>query len=85
MRAIISYISVLILIDCSAVGSAQAKLVACIGDSITYGAGIPDRAHNSYPAQLDRMLKEFDNQWEARNFGVSATTLLRDGDFVGGR
>ena len=80
MREIISYTLVLTLILSFAVGSARAKLVACIGDSITYGAGIPDRAQNSYPAQLDRMLNEFDNRWEARNYGVSGTTLLRNGD-----
>ena len=26
--------------------------VACIGNSITYGANIPNRNKNSYPAQL---------------------------------
>jgi hypothetical protein len=26
------------------------------------------------------MLREFDNQWETRNFGVSGATLLRNGD-----
>jgi len=30
--------------------------VACIGNSITYGSGIPDRPRDSYPAQLGRML-----------------------------
>lgn len=30
--------------------------VACVGNSITYGTGIQDRAHDSYPAQLQRML-----------------------------
>jgi hypothetical protein len=30
--------------------------VACIGNSITYGSGIPDRPRDSYPAQLARML-----------------------------
>ena len=35
--------------------------VACVGDSITFGAGIRDRGRNSYPAQLGRMLGE---KWE---------------------
>jgi lysophospholipase L1-like esterase len=52
--------------------------VACVGDSITWGLGIPDRGHNSYPAQLAGMLGT--NDWEVRNFGVSATTLLHQGD-----
>jgi len=60
--------------------SAEAKLVACIGDSITYGAGISDRTNNSYPAQLQRILQQYDPAWEVRNFGVSGATLLRRGD-----
>ena len=76
----ISYTLVFTLFFSFAVRSAQAKLVACIGDSITYGSGISDRTYNSYPAQLGRMLKEFDNQWETYNYGVSGTILLRNGD-----
>lgn len=30
--------------------------VVCVGNSITYGTGIQDRARDSYPAQLQRML-----------------------------
>jgi lysophospholipase L1-like esterase len=59
---------------------AEARLVACVGDSITYGSGIADRTHDSYPAQLERMLKEFDPAWEVENFGVSGATLLSKGD-----
>ncbi|MDT8302117.1 MAG: GDSL-type esterase/lipase family protein [Sedimentisphaerales bacterium] len=59
---------------------ANAKLVACIGDSITYGSGIANRDRDSYPAQLGRMLQKFDNQWQVRNYGVSGATLLRNGD-----
>ena len=51
--------------------------VACVGDSITFGAGVKDREHNSYPAQLGRMLGD---KWEVRNFGVSGATLLKKGD-----
>ncbi len=51
--------------------------VACIGDSITFGAGIRDRAKNSYPVQLGKMLGQ---KWEVRNFGVSGATLLKKGD-----
>ena len=51
--------------------------VACVGDSITFGAGIADRDNNSYPAQLGKMLGA---DWEVRNFGVSGTTLLNRGD-----
>ena len=52
--------------------------IACIGDSITYGENIPDREHDSYPAQLQNLLGE---AYDVRNFGVSARTLLRKGDF----
>jgi lysophospholipase L1-like esterase len=55
---------------------AQIK-VACVGNSITFGAAIENRWHNSYPAQLDSILGE---NWEVKNFGVSGTTMLRNGD-----
>ncbi len=53
------------------------KRVACVGDSITFGAAIKDRAKNCYPAQLGRMLGE---GWDVRNFGVNGATLLKKGD-----
>ncbi len=49
--------------------------VACVGDSITAGAGTTKS--NSYPAQLGRMLGE---KWVVKNFGVSGATLLKHGD-----
>ena len=55
----------------------EAVRVACVGDSITYGSGIPDREHNSYPAQLQKLLGD---GYEVRNFGVSGATLLKNGD-----
>ena len=51
--------------------------VACVGDSITWGYGISNREYNCYPAQLGAMLG---TNWEVRNFGVNATTLLHQGD-----
>ncbi len=51
--------------------------IACIGDSITYGASIKNRIKDCYPAQLGRMLGE---KWQVRNFGVSGATLLKNGD-----
>ena len=50
--------------------------VACVGNSVTYGQGIVDREHDSYPAQLQRMLGE---EYEVRNFGKSGATLLSHG------
>ncbi len=52
--------------------------VACIGNSITYGSGIPDRPRDSYPSQLGRMLGD---RWVVRNFGVGGRTMLNKGDF----
>ena len=49
--------------------------VACIGDSITEGAGAePGR---SYPAQLQEMLGD---KWKVGNFGLGGRTLLKKGD-----
>lgn len=49
--------------------------VACVGDSITFGAGIANRQQNSYPSQLQEYLGD---GYEVKNFGVSATTVLCD-------
>jgi lysophospholipase L1-like esterase len=50
--------------------------VACIGDSITQGAGAAKG--QSYPSQLQAMLGD---KWKVGNFGVSGRTLLKKGDF----
>ena len=55
----------------------DAVSVACIGNSITFGAGIKNRSRDSYPSVLARMLG--DNYW-VKNFGVSARTMLNKGD-----
>lgn len=56
----------------------QAKeVVACVGDSITYGHGIKHRHVNSYPAQLDKLLGDC---YVVKNFGVSGSTLLSKGN-----
>ena len=62
-------------------GVVEAKLVACIGDSNTEGHGLPDPTNDCYPAQLERLLRQFDPNWETRNFGVGTTTVLSQGDF----
>ena len=49
--------------------------VACIGDSITWGAGITNRARDSYPAVLQRLLGD---GYEVRNFGHNGRTVLKD-------
>lgn len=55
----------------------DAVRVACIGNSITFGAGIKNRSRDSYPSVLARMLG--DSCW-VKNFGVSARTMLNKGD-----
>lgn len=51
--------------------------VACVGDSITYGAGVEDRDNKNYPKQLGDLLG---SSFEVRNFGRSGATLLKAGD-----
>ncbi|HKK17389.1 MAG TPA: GDSL-type esterase/lipase family protein [Opitutales bacterium] len=51
--------------------------IACVGDSITFGAGVEDRPKNNYPAQLQAMLGE---GYEVKNFGVSGATMLKKGN-----
>lgn len=53
--------------------------IACIGDSITEGAGLNNPALESYPVRLQRLLGT--NDFTVRNFGVSGRTLLKKGDF----
>lgn len=52
--------------------------VACVGNSITYGAFIPNREKNCYPAQLQAYLG---SEYEVKNFGVSGSTVLTKGDY----
>jgi lysophospholipase L1-like esterase len=49
--------------------------VACVGASITAGAGAAP--HHSFPDQMQALLGP---QWQVRNFGVSGRTVLKKGD-----
>lgn len=51
--------------------------IACVGDSITFGAGIKDRVSNCYPAQLQALLGD---EYIVNNFGVNGATLLKEGN-----
>jgi lysophospholipase L1-like esterase len=55
----------------------QSIRVACVGDSITYGATLKNRKEDSYPACLGRWLGP---DYDVRNFGHSGATLLNKGD-----
>ena len=57
--------------------AAEPMRIACVGDSITFGAAIKDRQANCYPTQLGRMLGD---RATVRNFGVNGATLLKKGD-----
>ncbi len=50
--------------------------VACVGNSITFGAGVSSDL--AYPAQLGKLLGA---HYDVKNFGVSARTLLKKGDY----
>ncbi|HCO92627.1 MAG TPA: hypothetical protein DIU00_01530 [Phycisphaerales bacterium] len=54
----------------------NAQVVVCVGASITAGHSLS--AEDSYPAQLQRVLREYDGGWETQNFGVSATVVIRN-------
>ena len=51
--------------------------IACVGDSITYGAGLANRDSESYPAWLGGWMGP---GYDVRNFGHSGATLLQKGD-----
>jgi acyl-CoA thioesterase-1 len=51
--------------------------IACVGDSITFGACVQDREKNCYPAVLGGLLGD---KYDVRNFGVNGATLLKKGD-----
>lgn len=63
----------------TAAGVAQGRTkVACIGNSITYGYGLPADQRNdlSYPARLQQLLGP---EYEVGNFGHNGATLLKTG------
>ena len=51
--------------------------IACVGDSITYGAAIRDRANHCYPKVLGDLLGK---GYTVHNYGVNGATLLKNGD-----
>ena len=63
---------------CFVISARAVTKVACIGASITFGAFIEDRQHNSFPGQLQQLLG---NRYEVLNFGVNGTTILKNGNF----
>jgi len=78
MKKSILLVLVLALIFGLSTSSLKAKVVACVGNSDTYGYGLSRQ--NAYPAQLERILQCYDQQWQVRNFGINGATILHLGD-----
>lgn len=55
----------------------DAVRVACIGNSITDGSGVDMQEEFAYPAQLQQKLG---SDYFVKNYGVSARTMLQQGD-----
>jgi lysophospholipase L1-like esterase len=51
--------------------------IACVGDSITFGAGCGDPSKDSYPAVLQRCLGD---GYVVGNFGIIGANLIKTGD-----
>lgn len=78
MRRIIKLFLILLVFAAGNEGYAQSKIrIVCVGNSITFGSGLKDRARESYPAQLQTLLGP---DFEVLNFGVSGATMLKKGN-----
>ena len=51
--------------------------IACIGNSITYGARLGDPAKDSYPAVLMQLFHR--KNITVKNFGISGATIIKFG------
>lgn len=69
-------IAALTLTVVSGKGNSEKIRVACVGNSVTYGAGIANRKTNSYPVRLQKILGK---NYEVGNFGKNGATLLSKG------
>ncbi len=70
-------LSLSIAIPLQAAETKKSTLIACVGDSITFGAGVEKRDENHYPKVLGTLLGP---TFETKNFGRSGATLLKQGD-----
>lgn len=77
-KAVVERVVVAVILFLNYLAAAEPVRVACVGDSITYGYGLRDRQGEAYPVWLGRWLG---TNYDVRNFGVSATTLLHRGDY----
>ena len=74
---LLSFLIVFSFLANPAIAAVAKVRIACVGDSITFGMRIKNRAEKSYPAQLQTLLGD---TFEVGNFGVSGRTLLKKGD-----
>lgn len=55
--------------------------IACVGNSITYGSGLPDPSSQCYPAQLQVLLEQiYGDTCIVKNFSNPGRTMLKKGD-----
>lgn len=72
-----NWLTLVLLFILPLIGFAQTKTkVACVGNSITEGAGI--EAGKNYPEQLQTLLGD---TYEVKNYGIGGRTLLKKGDY----
>jgi len=77
MKIFFKIILLLFLIGITYAKVKNTTKIACVGDSITYGAKIEDRQKNSYPSQLKQFLGQ---EYEVKNFGLNSSTVLTKGN-----
>jgi lysophospholipase L1-like esterase/pimeloyl-ACP methyl ester carboxylesterase len=75
-RLFISFILFVLAVSVFADEKGPVK-IACVGNSITYGAGVRNQFQNAYPGMLQQLLGD---GYDVRNFGVNGCTLLSKGD-----
>lgn len=68
--------ALLLYISAAAFAQPSPIKVACIGNSVTFGAGLKNSETTSYPSVLQQLLGE---KYVIKNFGHSGATLLRKG------
>ena len=77
-KIILALVALVLAVTARADANRATIRVACVGDSITYGAFIEDRETNCYPAVLGRMLGGI---CEVRNFGINGRIGALEGDY----
>jgi sialate O-acetylesterase len=71
----LAFVILLIVLNFTSFAATPIK-VACIGNSVTYGAGLRNPQLDSYPAQLQILLG---SAYQVENFGRNGATLLKKG------